>query len=178
MDPVRTRRDGRGGGPFGDAEVAEAALGRARQEVASAQVGAAGSTATDHHGLRVLDEATCLDLISGMSIGRLGFSAGALPVIFPVNFTLDGRTIVMLSEDGQKVEAARKGAVACFEVDWFDPFAHVGWSVLATGRLHLAEGARKEQLRELQLAPWGLEQPDCYLELPVEVVTGRRLGRI
>ncbi len=176
MDPVRTRRDGRPEeAPFGNGEVADAALDRARRQVEAA--GLDGLDGTDHHGLRVLDESICLDLIAGMSIGRLGFSAGALPVIFPVNFTLHGRTIVMLSEEGQKVEAARKGAVACFEVDWFDPFAHVGWSVLATGRLQLVDDERREQMRDLPLAPWGLEQPDCYLELPVEVVTGRRLGR-
>ena len=134
--------------------------------------------AEDHHGLRVLDETTCLDLLGGMSIGRLGFSAGALPVIFPVNFTLDGRTIVMLTEDGQKVDAARKGVVACFEVDWFDPFSHIGWSVLATGRLELVEGARVDELRRLPLAPWALEHPDRFLELPIEVVSGRRLGNL
>jgi hypothetical protein len=132
----------------------------------------------DRHGLRVLDEVTCFDLLGGMSIGRLGFSADALPVIFPVNFVLDGRTVVMRSEDGQKVEAARKRSVACFEVDWFDPFSHIGWSVLATGRLALVEPERAAQLQSLHLAPWALERAECFVELPVEVVSGRRLGRV
>jgi nitroimidazol reductase NimA-like FMN-containing flavoprotein (pyridoxamine 5'-phosphate oxidase superfamily) len=134
--------------------------------------------AADHHGLRVLDEETCFDLLGGVSIGRLGFSADALPVIFPVNFAMDGRTIVILSEAGQKVTAARKGSVACFEVDWFDPFSHIGWSVLATGRLGLVDPERVAEVQRLPLAPWALERPECFVELPVEVVSGRRLGRV
>jgi len=132
---------------------------------------------TDGHGLTVLDEATCFDLLGRESVGRLGFSAQALPVILPVNFVLQGRTIVFSSEDGEKLRAAEDRAVACFEIDWFDPIEHDGWSVLATGRLEPMPVERATLLIAHPVGNWALDGQRHFVELPIEIVSGRRLRR-
>ena len=136
--------------------------------------------ATDHtvdgHGLRVLDESRCFDLLGGEPIGRLGFSSGSLPVIFPVNYLLMDRTIVFCSEDGEKLRAAQQRAVACLEIDHYDRMEHTGWSVLATGRLALSPPGRQAELAEAPAAHWALSGRCRFVELPIELIAGRIVG--
>jgi nitroimidazol reductase NimA-like FMN-containing flavoprotein (pyridoxamine 5'-phosphate oxidase superfamily) len=134
------------------------------------------SAGRDRHDLGVLDRATCLRLLEAEPVGRLGFSAGSLPVIHPVNYLLHGDTIVFRSEAGEKVRAAEQGAVACLEIDRYDTLEHTGWSVLATGRLALASDERIEALRGLPLTPWALDGADRFVELSLELVSGRVVG--
>ena len=134
------------------------------------------ATGRDGHGLGVLDEETCLRLLGEQHVGRLGFSAGSLPVIHPVNYVLSGRSILFGSEAGEKLRAAEQHAVACLQIDHHDAFEHSGWSVLATGRLRVlpagevpvAPGAHGP-------APWAL-RADHLVELSAEILSGRVIG--
>jgi nitroimidazol reductase NimA-like FMN-containing flavoprotein (pyridoxamine 5'-phosphate oxidase superfamily) len=130
----------------------------------------------DEHGLAEVDEATCLRRLGNEAVGRLGFSAGGLPVVHPVNYFLDGRTIVFRTETGEKQRAAQNRAVACLEIDRFDTLGHSGWSVLATGRLRVADPARLERLERLPLTPWAFPDASCIVELPIELISGREIG--
>jgi len=131
---------------------------------------------TDRHGLEVLDKSSCLRLLGSAHVGRVGFSSGALPVVLPVNFVLIGDTIVFRSEDGVKTRAAHDAVVACFEVDGFDGLIHNGWSVLATGRLREVDNPEELQRAErLPLASWMSNGMDHYIELGIELLSGRRL---
>lgn len=136
------------------------------------------SLGDDRHGIGVIDEATCLDLVERQSVGRLGFSARAMPVIFPINFLLVRRSVVFRTEPGQKLDAARQSAVACFEVDEFDKVEHRGWSVLVTGRLAVVEGRELERLGPLPLRPWAISEPSAVVTLSAEFVSGRSVGPV
>jgi len=131
----------------------------------------------DGHGLGLIDDETCFGLLGGSPVGRLGFSSGSLPVIFPVNYLLVDRTIVFCSEEGVKLRAAEQRAVACLQIDHFETFGHSGWSVMATGRLELAPPEHLDEFARLPLAPWGLTGAHRYVELPVELISGRSVGR-
>lgn len=131
----------------------------------------------DAHGLGVLNEPTCRRLLEIERVGRLGLSVDSLPVILPVNYVVHNSAIVFRSEDGVKVRAARRRSVACFEVDGFDRFEHSGWSVLATGRLSLIPDARAEDYRELPVEPWGLSGESHFIELSIELLSGRCIIR-
>jgi nitroimidazol reductase NimA-like FMN-containing flavoprotein (pyridoxamine 5'-phosphate oxidase superfamily) len=89
--------------------------------------------AQDRNGLEVLDRDACLELLSSATLGRIGVSAGALPVVLPVNFCLDAERIVLRTGEGTKLDAASRNAVVSFEVDEIDPLFHGGWSVVVTG---------------------------------------------
>lgn len=124
----------------------------------------------DRHGLGIIDEPSCLRLLCQERIGRLGISVHSLPVILPVNYAVAGSTVLFRSEDGEKVRAARNGAVACFEVDRFDRMEHTGWSVTATGRLTVVDDDRYD---EVALAPWALGDDTTLIALPIELLEGR-----
>jgi nitroimidazol reductase NimA-like FMN-containing flavoprotein (pyridoxamine 5'-phosphate oxidase superfamily) len=125
----------------------------------------------------VLAEDECLRLLAAEPVGRMGFSAGALPVVMPINIAVDGQRIVFASEPGLKLDAARAGDVACIEVDGFDRFAHTGWSVLATGRLReITDPADRERAARLPVVPWAIPTAEHFVELSIELLSGRRVG--
>ena len=127
----------------------------------------------------VLDQDECMQLLAREPVGRLALSAGALPVVLPVNFTLVDRTIVFASAAGLKLDAAQRGVVACMEVDGYDRWSHGGWSVLATGRLQeITDPEQLARARRLPLSPWALPNPDHYVQLPIELLSGRRINRL
>jgi len=127
--------------------------------------------------LEILDDTECLRLLEKAVVGRIGLSAEALPVILPVNFALDGRRAVFATEPGTKLAAARHRVVACLEVDGHDSLTHGGWSVLATGRLRELTGAEAESAATLPVSPWAIVgQPRHYVELGIELVSGRRIN--
>ena len=126
--------------------------------------------------LLTLSETQCLELLRDEAVGRVGLSVNALPVILPVNYVMVDRTIVFASESGLKLDAARRTTVACFQIDGHGTWAHEGWSVLATGRLNEIEAERSATLaRELPLTPWAFATPRHYVELSIELLSGRRL---
>lgn len=126
--------------------------------------------------LEVLDDVHCLELIARHPIGRIGLSAGALPVVLPVNFILQGRAAIFRTEPGLKLDAARQQAVACLEVDEYDPMSHTGSSALATGRLAVVtDPVRLGELAELPLRPWGAPDAAHVVELRIELLSGRTI---
>ncbi len=124
----------------------------------------------------VLDETTCFRLLSRERFGRVAFSSQGLPSIFPVNYVLEGDTAYFRTEPGEKLTAAQKGAVACLEVDGHDGSGLRGWSVMATGRLRVASWMRVGSLSRLPAAPWAWSPHDHFVELSVELITGRTVG--
>ncbi|MEV4399798.1 pyridoxamine 5'-phosphate oxidase family protein [Nonomuraea sp. NPDC049607] len=74
----------------------------------------------DSSGLQVLSEEECFLLLSSVPIGRIVFTDRALPAVQPVNFCLDGRSIVIRAVTGSKLAAATRRAVVAFEADDFD----------------------------------------------------------
>jgi hypothetical protein len=81
-----------------------------------------------------LTSAECLQLLSTRSVGRLAYIARAgVPDIVPVNYEMDGETLMLRSGPGPKLQAAVRREVVAFEVDDIDEENHRGWSVVVTG---------------------------------------------
>src|SRR5262249_27002799 len=72
-------------------------------------------------------------LVHSRRVGRLGFVADGQPLIFPVNYAVDGETIVFRTDPGTKLDSAPLTKVA-FEVDDIDETNGEGWDVLIQGR--------------------------------------------
>jgi nitroimidazol reductase NimA-like FMN-containing flavoprotein (pyridoxamine 5'-phosphate oxidase superfamily) len=128
--------------------------------------------------MEVMSEEECLVMLAREPVGRIALTAGALPVVLPVNYTLQGRTIVFASAPGLKLDAAHSGTVVCLEVDGFEVLSHGGWSVLATGRLaEITDPVQLAEARQLPLSPWALTDPQHYVQLEIELLSGRRIVR-
>jgi len=130
----------------------------------------------DRNAVAVLDRAECMRLLANGHVGRVGLSIGALPVILPVSYVLDGGRIVFRSSGGTKLDQALRGAVVCFEVDDVDPTHHAGWSVLVTGRSSVVTDAEDlARADALPLRRWGGDG-DHVVEIRIELVSGRHIA--
>jgi nitroimidazol reductase NimA-like FMN-containing flavoprotein (pyridoxamine 5'-phosphate oxidase superfamily) len=100
------------------------------------------------------------------------------PLIFPVNFAMDGTTIVIRTRAGTKLSAAQHANVT-FEVDEIDRRTRSGWSVLVRG---LAEEVGAEHRADLVarthatgVQPWAPGDAGHWVRLIPHQVTGRRI---
>ena len=131
----------------------------------------------DRDGLEVLDRTECLRLLDNAHLGRIAVSSGALPLVLPVGYVMDGDTIVVDAGHGPALEFATAGAVVGFEVDNLHENGHTGWTVMITG-VAQAVHDEGEAARLRQLFPERLEHGDGRLvRVSCELVSGRRTHR-
>lgn len=129
-------------------------------------------------GIERIDRDTCLRLLADDVIGRLAVVDGLTPVIFPVNYLLDGDDIVFRTDPGTKLDAGPRSP-ACFEIDAFDRDDHTGWSVVVTGRLEEVtryDSRTWERVHGLAIEPWAGGDKEHWMRLVPTSIGGRRVG--
>ncbi|MEY2571657.1 MAG: hypothetical protein QOE63_2007 [Acidimicrobiaceae bacterium] len=130
----------------------------------------------DSNGLEVLERDECLRLLASATIGRIGFTSGALPTVLPINFHLDGDRIVVRTGRGSKLDAALRNAVVAFEVDEIDPIHHSGWSVAVTGiASEVTDPNELDAEHRTATARWAPTGDEAVIAISTELVTGRRI---
>jgi uncharacterized protein len=122
-----------------------------------------------------LSEQECRRLLSTRTLGRVGLTSGALPVIIPVEYVYEDGVITFRTEHDAKLRAAAHGDVLAFEVDAYDAASGHGWSVHVLGRATvLADDCELAPLPTLD--DEHRDQPRrYYVRLHCEILTGRRL---
>jgi uncharacterized protein len=124
-----------------------------------------------------LDRETCLALLTTVSIGRVGWATQeGRAMILPVNFVVDGDTIVFSTSEGDKLDAVREGRALTFEVDDVELALQAGWSVLVVGYPEvITDPAQVHRIERLHLAAW-VSLPDrVFARIPAAEISGRRL---
>jgi len=126
-------------------------------------------------GLVTLDPDECIRLLRTSTLGRLAIVIEERPLVFPVNFTLDGHAVVLRTDEGTKLYAARHGFVA-FECDDIDRRYHTGWSVIISGKAEeIREPVEIARLERLPLGPWAPGRKQVWLRIRPHTITGRRI---
>ncbi|MGI9645532.1 MAG: pyridoxamine 5'-phosphate oxidase family protein [Ilumatobacteraceae bacterium] len=131
--------------------------------------------ASSHPGIEVLDDASCWDLLTSVSVGRIAVDIAGQPDIFPVNYIVHDRGIVFRSGPGTKLAGAVLSGHVAFEIDGYEPHGRTAWSVVVKGRAHQVERmAEIFEVDELPLFPWvAFDKPD-FVRIAPSLVTGRR----
>ena len=133
--------------------------------------------------LQDLSTDECHQLLATHEIGRLGVNAEHFPLIFPVNYTLDGEVIVIRTHPGTMHTAADQANVT-FEVDEIDRRARTGWSVLVRGRAEAVTSTHRAELvdriKATEVRPWAPGEYGHWLRLIPQQISGRRIvpGRL
>jgi len=123
-------------------------------------------------GSEVIGKDDCWELLETAHIGRLVATVGGRVEIFPVNYALEGETILFRTNAGRKMRAAL-GIEVVFEVDDVDPTSRTGWSVIARGQARdITRFDCAERLQALQ--PW-TGRKDFLVRITPWEVTGRRV---
>lgn len=131
----------------------------------------------DRNGLEVLDRENSLRLLATATLGRVGVTFGALPVVLPVNFRLVDELVVFRTGIGTKLDAATRNHIVAFEADDFEPVSHSGWSVVITGMAR--EVTDPDEMAALSVLPiprWAPEGNGRTVAISTDLVSGRRVG--
>jgi hypothetical protein len=122
-----------------------------------------------------LEHHECWAMLRAVSVGRLAVLADGRPDIFPINYTVDGGTLVFRTGEGTKLAGASKGAAVALEADGVDPDSGLAWSVVAKGTADVVTGT--EQVMDtsrLYLFPWQAGKKDAFVRITPDSLTGRR----
>jgi uncharacterized protein len=148
-----------------------------------------GASASDHaedappdsfdqgQELEEIGEEECFALLGGQTLGRLVVVRDGRPEVFPVNYAMDGRTIVIRTAEGVKLDYGSLAHVA-FEVEDIDQTARAGWVVVAHGFAEEITDAGDRwsvHARGVGASPWVKGPRDRYLAIAHNQVSGRRI---
>jgi nitroimidazol reductase NimA-like FMN-containing flavoprotein (pyridoxamine 5'-phosphate oxidase superfamily) len=127
-------------------------------------------------GLEVLSRDECLRLLREHAVGRVAVVAGGRPLIFPVNYTVDGATVVFRTDAGTKLDGVSSGFNVAFEIDGIEPLYHTGWSVVLTGHgREIVEPNERRAVAELPVRPWARGEKAHFVRIRPDTITGRRI---
>ena len=132
----------------------------------------------DPGGLDELSPAECWELLATQPVGRVAIIVGHYPVVFPVNYAVDDKTIVYCTGVGTKLHSVHRSNVT-FEVDEVDVEHRRGWSVMVKGVAQELSVTRDRQViskAELGGAtPWAPGDRGHMIRILADQVTGRRI---
>ncbi len=125
-----------------------------------------------------LSREDCVRLLGAGIAGRVAVSTPTGPHIVPVNYAVDGESILIRTTAYSLLGTYRRDAQLCFEVDQFDYENQRGWSVLARGRSEaLHHGRELDRIQQFWAPrPWASGVRPLFLKVVWHELTGRRLG--
>jgi hypothetical protein len=131
--------------------------------------------------LRRLEELSpqeCVRMLSTVAVGRIVFTARALPAIRPVCHLVDGDDIVIRADDGAPIVSALKsaaGSVVAYEADAINPAGQLEWSVNVVGVARRVTDPDEAARYRHALRPWTRDAKDQVIAIHADVVRGFRL---
>jgi Pyridoxamine 5'-phosphate oxidase len=115
-------------------------------------------------------------LLGSVPMGRVAFSARALPAIRPALHLVDGNRVIIRADGAAPItSAARSGTVVAYEADALDPATRLGWSVVVVGAAHRVTDAAEAASYRRALRPWETGTDDQVVAISADVITGFRL---
>jgi len=122
--------------------------------------------------MSTLDLEECLLLLRWETLGRLAVSAhGEAPIVVPVNFVLYEGDIFFRSGGGTTLDRIREHPVS-LQVDRYDQFRRIGWSVLVRGVAHEVDPA---ETSGLDIDTWAPGRDGHVVCMVPTAISGRRL---
>ncbi len=127
----------------------------------------------------LLGHEDCLTRLARHSLGRIGLSIAALPVVLPVNYAVHDGAILIRTAAGSKLDAATRGAVVAFEIDGFEDAQRSAWSVLVQGvAAEIVDPDARQRASSVELQTWSASGTgEHFVRIELTKVTGRRVTR-
>lgn len=126
--------------------------------------------------LETLSLAECDALLRQGLYGRVIYTDRVLPTCTPVNYALDGQTLVFRTSRGSRLALATDHQVVAFEVDQIDPATRSGWTVIITGNAApITATSELDRVEGLALSTWAPGDRQHWVRITPGFVTGRRL---
>jgi hypothetical protein len=128
--------------------------------------------------LEELSPQESMRLLRSVPLGRIVFTARALPAVHPVSHLVFEDRVIVRADSGVAITSALRaepGTVVAYEADAIDPVDHLGWSVTVVGVAQqvtdpVAADAFRQALRH-----WADGANDQVISISPGTVTGFRL---
>lgn len=124
------------------------------------------------HPVAELTVEECWKLLEGEELGRLAYRLVDEVHLVPINYVVDGPSLLFRTASGNKLLAAALHSDVAFEIDWHDDES--AWSVVARGSLRRLGEHEHHRLDPLPRQPWVPTPKYDVVELSPSIVTGRR----
>ncbi len=122
-----------------------------------------------------LTERECWALLASHTVARLAVDIGGQPDIFPINYLVDGESIVFRTGAGTKLAGAVLSRHVAVEIDGLDGDDDAVWSVVVKGVAHEIEGMTERWAADdLPLYPWIASEKPNFVRIEPRLTTGRR----
>lgn len=120
----------------------------------------------------------CWTYLRAAEIGRLCVTTADGPDVFPINFLVDGGSLVFRSDFGTKLAAIDTDPRVAFEIDGCHTSTDRAWSVVLHGKARRVIDAREGiDAVELGVAPWQPGDKSCWIRILPAEISGRRFSK-
>lgn len=124
-----------------------------------------------------LSVSSCWALLRTVPIGRIALPGAGDIEVFPVNFIVDGGTIVFRTAQGAKLTLIGDGTRATFEADELDVGEQLVWSVVLKGPVRQVSGLEEVSATfDMELPTWHAGPKPIYVRMKPQLMTGRRFS--
>jgi Pyridoxamine 5'-phosphate oxidase len=120
----------------------------------------------------------CMSLLGSVSLGRIVFTARALPAIRPVCHLVDGDYVIIRTDHDAAIISelrADASAVVAYEADTIDMAEHLGWSVIVVGVARRVIDPDEAAIYRRALRSWVSGAKYQVIAIHADMVTGFRL---
>lgn len=115
-------------------------------------------------------------LLRTAELGRVVTKVGDTVDIFPVNYVVDGDSIVFRTAEGTKLLGLVISDIVLFEVDSHSD--DEAWSVIIRGRAEqIHDSEVTSDLEKLELRPWIPTVKQNWIRVVADQITGRQFRR-
>lgn len=122
-----------------------------------------------------LSVSECWALVRDVPIGRIALQGDSGIEIFPINFLVDGGSILFRSALGTKLALIGDGAPCTFEVDEIDVADRLVWSVVLKGDARPVRGHDAIVATfDMEVPTWQAGPKPTYVRVVSTSITGRR----
>lgn len=129
------------------------------------------SSTDSENPVATLDDEECWELLDAEEFGRLAYRLVDEVHVVPINYAVEGRSLLFRTSSGNKLLAAALHSDVAFEIDWHDD--HTAWSVVARGRLRRLQEDEEHRLDNVHFHTWLPTLKYDVVELIPDAVTGR-----
>lgn len=127
---------------------------------------------TPARSLTELNQDECWHLLESVEVGRLAWISAGRPAVVPVNYLVEGHSIVIRTSPYSLQAREVDDAPVAFEIDEFQVDQRAGWSVLVHGKASFDFHGRSRVTPD----PWPEGQRPLRMIIEALHVTGRKVG--
>lgn len=129
---------------------------------------------------RDLSRERCLALLTESVVGRVAYCSSTGPRLYPVNYVLDGDSVVFRTAAYTALGTEIADQPVAFEVDRVDAVNGHGWSVVVNGcAAIISDPDELARLRERSDPnPWAPGVRPHYVRITIRRISGRAIGSL